>query len=171
MHPNQLFQLSIRLLALPIKNVLGIQQLQQLTTYPLLEVSRSLIGRLQAEGDRETLRDRARREFEAWSNRPKGSTSLSLTLDWDLAKPEGPESWRREFRDFCLSILPVNGIGSYLDPLDPTNSRHVDFEMIIVDKNGCRGGMSVLLLFLLPETRLETAVVSYSSPPRVVEVR
>lgn len=34
----------------------------------------SLIGRLQAEGDRETLRDRARREFEAWSNRPKGST-------------------------------------------------------------------------------------------------
>lgn len=81
-------------------------------TYHLLEISRSLIGRLQAEGDRETLRDRARREFEAWSNRPKGSTSLSSTLDWDLAKP-GPESWRREFRDFCWSILSVNG----LDPI------------------------------------------------------
>lgn len=34
----------------------------------------SLIAQLQAEGDRETLRDRARREFDAWSSRPKGST-------------------------------------------------------------------------------------------------
>ena len=55
-----------------------------------LEVSRHLTGQLQAD------------------------PSLSSTLDWDLAKPEGPESWRREFRDFCLSILPRKWIGSSL---------------------------------------------------------
>lgn len=27
----------------------------------------NLIGRLQAQGDRETLRDRAQREFKAWA--------------------------------------------------------------------------------------------------------
>ena len=54
------------------------------------------------------------RDFDAWSDRSRGSTSLSSTLDWDLAKPEGPESWRREFRDFCLSILPRKWIGSSL---------------------------------------------------------
>ena len=113
MHLNQSFQLIIRFLALPVKNVLVIQQLQQLTTYPLLEVSRSLIGRLQAEGDRKTLLDRWG-DFDAWSDRSRGPTSLSSTLDWDLAKPEGPESWRREFRDFCLSILPRKWIGSSL---------------------------------------------------------
>ena len=49
---------------------------QPLVITPTVFQLRSLIAQLQAEGERETLRDRARREFEAWSSRPKGSTPL-----------------------------------------------------------------------------------------------